>query len=194
MCSEVAGLDTTCIRRHLRTPGHICRHACNPTHLNADTERQGKAHILRDGPLCTHHGTDARRCSPVDRVTDAPEDVHVKTHRWVHTDTCRYSPLRQTDAHAHKHTLLLSAFPWPSSTRRSSWKRETMCGPEGEGRRQEIPVPDLCWFWGVGGGGPPGSGCWALLAAPKLRGWQGGGHCHILLASGSFQAWHGAQQ
>lgn len=42
--------------------------------------------------------------------------------------------------------------------------------------------------------GPPGSVCWALPASPKQRGWQGGGHCHILSASGSRRAWHGAQR
>lgn len=42
--------------------------------------------------------------------------------------------------------------------------------------------------WGSWGPGPV---CWALPAAPKLRGSQGGGHCHTLAASGRCQAWHG---
>lgn len=133
-------------------------------------------------------------------VPDTPEDIHMPTQMDTHRDMQRYSWLRQAECthsyihtNAHRDTHSSSHFPGPAP--QEALGKEKQCESLwGRGKRQEIGVPAAVAFAVLGmGGGEEGLGpvYWALPAVPKQTEWQGGGHCHILSASGSCQSWHG---
>lgn len=126
-----------------------------------------------------------------------PRRIHMETRK----DT--NSSRRQADAHTHIHTqthirtfTLLSRFPGPAPHGEALGKEkqcESCGGGEGDRKSECQQGPENGWGVRRGSSGWAPM-CWAFPVAPKLTGWQGGGHCHILSASGICQAWHGAWQ
>ena len=142
------------------------------------------------------------------RVTDTPENIHMPTRIHIETRKDTYSSLRQTNAHTHIYTHtntytdtrspLLPSFLAELHMEKLLEKKNNVraCGGGEGGRKSECQPGGLArgqscaGNGGWRGGGPWGQApvCWALPAAPKPRGRQGGGCCHILSASGSCQA------
>ena len=122
------------------------------------------------------------------------------THRWIRTERCNDTH-RQADAHSHTHTNTrsghsLSSPHFPGQPPHGeALGKENNVRAAGEGKEAgNLSASQAARaVLGMGGSegvlGPGSPVCWALPVAPKLREWQGGGHCHILSASGSRQAW-----
>lgn len=141
------------------------------------------------------------RCSPVRTASQ----THLKTYTCQHTDgytqrhakilIAKISRCTHSYIHTNTHTDTHSSSHFPGPAPQEALGKEKQCESlRGRGKRPEIGVPAAVAWAVLGmGGGEEGLGpvYWALPAVPKQTEWQGGGHCHILSASGSCQSWHG---
>lgn len=189
------------------TPGprHRCRHTIDSTHRNTDSKPGADTRHPQRCPLLTHTAVHIHREMLTYRLTDTPEDTHVPTQTDTHGDTQRYKLLPQTSrcSHSHTHTNTHTGHSHSSPVflaqlhmaKLSEKKNNVRACGGGEGDRKSECQQGPENGWGVRRGSSGWAPmCWAFPVAPKLTGWQGGGHCHILSASGICQAWHGAWQ
>lgn len=128
LCGEVAGPDTICNHRHRCSPVHTCRHTGSPMQREYRYEDLGR-HTCPQGWPHVPTAVWLQRRSPRNRgsqmhLETRAANTQLDTHR--HADTHPQDKRGHTRTHIWALTLLLSPFSWPSSMRRSSWKRKTM--------------------------------------------------------------------
>lgn len=180
-CNEVAGCDPMCVHRQVCTPRHVGRYR---THRHRYKETQADTCTLRDGP-------DARTTLQMHRemLTCRESRTHVKAYTCQHTDgytqrQAKTLPVKWMHTLTHTHTNMhtdthspLPIFLARLHVEKLLEKKNNVraCGGGEGGRKSKCQPGSLgCarnggWRW-VGGPGAQAPVCWALPAAPKLRG------------------------